>query len=88
MVPCFASSLVKSGSPCGCLPLGSWQEGKEEVLGTGMHGAVLVAKHRKSGRRVAAKCLEASDSGLPEEAGFGLRILMFLCRSSMYIVPL
>ena len=46
------------------------QEGKEEVLGTGMAGAVLVAKHRKSGRRVAAKCLEVSDGALPEEAGY------------------
>ena len=45
------------------------QEGREEVLGTGMHGAVLMAKHRKSGRRVAAKCLEASEGNtLPEEA--------------------
>lgn len=43
------------------------REGQEEVLGTGMHGAVLVAKHRKSGRRVAAKCLEG-EHGLPEEA--------------------
>jgi hypothetical protein len=43
------------------------QEGKEEVLGTGMHGAVLVAKHRISGRRVAAKCLEAAETSLPEE---------------------
>lgn len=33
-----------------------------------MHGAVLVAKHRKSGRRVAAKCLEEPDTNtLPEE---------------------
>ena len=36
------------------------------MLGTGMHGAVLVAKHRKSGRRVAAKCLEG-ENGLPED---------------------
>ena len=43
---------------------------QEEVLGTGMHGAVLVAKHRKSGRRVAAKCLDGADNGsLPDEAG-------------------
>lgn len=35
-----------------------------------MAGAVLVAKHRKSGRRVAAKCLEVSDGALPEEAGY------------------
>ena len=34
-----------------------------------MHGAVLVAKHRKSGRRVAAKCLEGAEGPLPDEAG-------------------
>ncbi|CAJ1456943.1 unnamed protein product [Effrenium voratum] len=51
------------------------KEGREEVLGTGMHGAVLVAKHRKSGRRVAAKCLEASDNNtLPEEVTLYLRL--------------
>ncbi|CAK9044241.1 Calcium-dependent protein kinase 2 (PfCDPK2) [Durusdinium trenchii] len=51
------------------------KEGKEEVLGTGMHGAVLVAKHRKSGRRVAAKCLEEPDTNtLPEEVTLYLRL--------------
>jgi len=50
------------------------KEGKEEVLGTGMAGAVLVAKHRKSGRRVAAKCLEVSDGALPEEVSLYLRL--------------
>ncbi|CAL1169936.1 unnamed protein product [Cladocopium goreaui] len=50
------------------------KEGKEEVLGTGMHGAVLVAKHRISGRRVAAKCLEAAETSLPEEVGLYLRL--------------
>eukprot|EP00439_Symbiodinium_sp_Y106_P061291 s2051_g9.t1 len=46
----------------------------DEVLGTGMHGAVLVAKHRKSGRRVAAKCLEGADGPLPDEVSLYLRL--------------
>lgn len=48
--------------------------GDEEVLGTGMHGAVLVAKHRKSGRRVAAKCLEGAEGPLPDEVSLYLRL--------------
>ena len=69
------------------------QEGKEEVLGTGMAGAVLVAKHRKSGRRVAAKCLEVSDGALPEEAGYSThfppRFLLYkICNIYILIIYL
>eukprot|EP00931_Biecheleriopsis_adriatica_P018157 TRINITY_DN12799_c0_g1_i1.p1 TRINITY_DN12799_c0_g1~~TRINITY_DN12799_c0_g1_i1.p1 ORF type:complete len:705 (+),score=145.23 TRINITY_DN12799_c0_g1_i1:25-2115(+) len=48
---------------------------EQEVLGEGMNGAVLSAKHRRSGRKVAAKFLPAAaGEQLPEEVTLYLRV--------------